>query len=421
MNPYRPYVVVNNVEPTFSITPEPTFETQPTISKSEIFETLRSILVTKYLTTFFVQPLEVAKTVCQVEEYLPKRTKIERDGKQTKESYDEDIPDGTEQEGLSDDEHEIYAYFETPTTEKAVTEQLAEKLCVDASGYVTDPSNLIERSYTIHSKRFSIKSIISELWEKEGARGLWKGHTISFLHNLLYSGLQSWLSATLSGALAIADPNIISPIDSVRPLLSLFIKSITSAISALILSPLDIARTKIILFPISSSSYLSSASETSGNSHKKFKPLTIRQCLKALPFYCPSSLILPTVCYVSLPPFVSSVLPLTFRNFLGSSPTLDAMVGLGTSAVQFLLKCPLEMVLRRAQAQYECNLPPQTIVPVGKYTGIVGTIWCLLSEEDPGKFGIEGLYRGWRVGIWGMSSTLALNYISSNLREEVEF
>ncbi|WBW73050.1 mitochondrial fusion protein Ugo1 [Schizosaccharomyces osmophilus] len=423
MNPYRPYVLANNLEVSSPTVTQSEFEPELQINGNEIFNALKSAVVTKYLTTFLIHPLEAAKTICQVEAYVPKDKSSHSKSTRTREEESEHTNHHDQFSDVSDDEQEINAYFESPSLDTIVNkEDLKEQICVEPSGYVNTSANTNTlHSFTISPSRYSIKSIISSLWEKEGAKGLWKGHTVTFLYNLLNSGFQTWLSATLSGFLSIPDPNIIPPVDSVRPLSSVFVKSFSSAISALVLSPLDIARTKIILFPIiSSSSSSDPASADSLNSSEK-KSLSTRRCLKSLPPYCPSFLIFPTVCYASLPSAISSLLPIAFRNFLGSSSLMDSFVGFTTSSLQFALQIPLETCLRRAQAQYQCDLPPQTIVPLGRYTGITGTVWCLLCEEDPGRFGIEGLYRGWRVGVWGVTSALALNFLSSNLREEVEF
>ncbi|EPY53229.1 fusion and transporter Ugo1 [Schizosaccharomyces cryophilus OY26] len=423
MNPYRPYVLANNLEVSPSTVPQPDFEPEIYINSNDIFDALKSAIVTKYLTTFLIHPLEAAKTICQVEAYLSKDKSAGSISRtRTREEEDEHTKQHDLFSDVSDDEQEINAYFESPSLDNTVNEDLKEKICVEPSGYVNTSAHANTlHTFTISPSRYSIKSIISSLWEKEGAKGLWKGHTVTFLYNLLYSGFQTWLSATFSGFLSIPDPNIMPPVDSVRPLSSVFVKSISSAISALVLAPLDIARTKIILFPITSSSSLSDPTAVNSfNSPHKTSLSTLR-CLKSLPPYCPSSLIFPTICYASLPTAISSLFPIAFRNFLGSSSIMDSFVGFTTSSLQFALQIPLETCLRRAQAQYQCDLPPQTIVPAGRYTGITGTVWCLLSEEDPGRFGIEGLYRGWRVGVWGITSALALNFLSSNFREEVEF
>ena len=63
----------------------------------------------------------------------------------------------------------------------------------------------------------------------------------------------------------------------------------------------------------------------------------------------------------------------------------------------------------------------ETTVKLGEYRGVMGTMWMIAREEGvrvnplvkgkKGKFkaekelkgqGIQGLWRGWRVGMWGL-------------------
>jgi fusion and transport protein UGO1 len=103
-----------------------------------------------------------------------------------------------------------------------------------------------------------------------------------------------------------------------------------------------------------------------------------------------------------------------------------------SKTVELFLKLPLETVLRRgqmavlkqetemirAQGKWEGDL--ETIVKVGDYRGVVGTMWLIVREEGvretpvkgKGKLkvthkemkgqGLPGLWRGWRVGMWGL-------------------
>lgn len=98
------------------------------------------------------------------------------------------------------------------------------------------------------------------------------------------------------------------------------------------------------------------------------------------------------------------------------------------------MKLPIETVLRRGQmsvvssSKYIGNEKGlETIVDVGPYRGTLATMWLIAHEEGvslgkengigkPGARavkksgrlgerkgqGIEGLWRGWRVGIWGL-------------------
>lgn len=94
--------------------------------------------------------------------------------------------------------------------------------------------------------------------------------------------------------------------------------------------------------------------------------------------------------------------------------------------MELFLKLPLETVLRRGQVQvftspaYVGDVKQlDTIVNAGQYHGTLGTMWLITREEgssitvtragQKGKKhgekkgqGMEGLWRGWRVGMWGL-------------------
>ena len=104
-------------------------------------------------------------------------------------------------------------------------------------------------------------------------------------------------------------------------------------------------------------------------------------------------------------------------------------------AVELVVKLPIETVLRRGQMDVARSTSRgkqmQTIVEVGPYRGLLGTIKSIVYEEgerggpaelvkgtagapamNVGKVGqerkrrkgqgFEGLWRGWRVGMWGL-------------------
>jgi fusion and transport protein UGO1 len=79
----------------------------------------------------------------------------------------------------------------------------------------------------------------------------------------------------------------------------------------------------------------------------------------------------------------------------------------------------------------------QTMVEVGPYRGVLGTMWSIVREEGTssqemavgagaGKMmkrgkkpdrkgqGIEGLWRGWRVGMWGLIGVWSAKAMSSS-------
>lgn len=80
-------------------------------------------------------------------------------------------------------------------------------------------------------------------------------------------------------------------------------------------------------------------------------------------------------------------------------------------------RLPLETVLRRAQATIgtpgQSGPPEKTLVPVGRYVGVVGTMWLIIKEEqgEGGLGGVEGLFRGWRMGFWPEVGLVILSFL----------
>jgi fusion and transport protein UGO1 len=174
--------------------------------------------------------------------------------------------------------------------------------------------------------------------------------------------------------------------------------------------------------------------------------------LRALPsLICPPTLAPITFLTTALPTFLSTTGPLFFRSFFHidpiTTPATSSLSAFLLSLAELFTKLPLETVLRRGHVAYlstsatrarMTTLPTsyslaaadmRTIVPVGPYKGIMGTMWTIVREEGtripvsqqvaaglgtatsrdtarrhpPRKGqGVHGLWRGWRVGFWGL-------------------
>lgn len=105
----------------------------------------------------------------------------------------------------------------------------------------------------------------------------------------------------------------------------------------------------------------------------------------------------------------------------------------GSQVAELAVKLPIETVLRRGQLAVAMETPegkqPPTIVDIGAYNGLLGTMRSIIYEEgesggsSPTEIakgakgtagmkvskekrrkgqGVEGLWRGWRVGMWGL-------------------
>lgn len=154
----------------------------------------------------------------------------------------------------------------------------------------------------------------------------------------------------------------------------------------------------------------------------------------------------------TIPTFLSTSTPLFLRSWLGIDPVITpATYSVSTflsSVGELFVRLPLETVLRRGQVStlYEHDrikereafnsfrLTPRhkkeipetewlrTVVDVGPYKGVFGTMWFIMREEGTSKTGpirpaaagkspfakvkkgqgMQGLWRGWRVGFWGI-------------------
>lgn len=155
---------------------------------------------------------------------------------------------------------------------------------------------------------------------------------------------------------------------------------------------------------------------------------------KQLPsWFCPTSLYLPTILHSICIPLFTHGTPLFLRSRLGIdqvlTPTTFSIATFLSSSLELFVKLPIETVLRRGQMAVLA--PPKqvqsqaldTIVDVGAYRGTVGTMWLIIKEEgrsmeesaasmrgikkarrlneNRGQ-GLRGLWRGWRVGMWGL-------------------
>jgi fusion and transport protein UGO1 len=311
-------------------------------------------------------------------------------------------------------------------------------------------------------KANSLLEVIAQLWQKESAWGVWKGTNVTFVYNFLLKTTESWTRSLLSALLNIPDPGLIGTgasgiggldiIDSPSPFMSLSVAVAATAIAATLLAPLDLVRTRLIVTPTAapprtiypSLSLLPSFSIPSG-----LLPVTLLHAI--VPTFLSSSTPLFLRSTLSIDPIVTPS-AYSFSTFLSSTAEL-------------FIRLPLETVLRRGQvavlqdhenarlaAEYR-HLPRdgrplkspaygmenedpavrsfKTIIDPGPYRGVLGTMWYIVRDEGvqvlgPGAAkamnehakgraatfstrtrirkgqGVHGLWRGWRVGFWGL-------------------
>lgn len=283
--------------------------------------------------------------------------------------------------------------------------------------------------------RSSLIGVISSLWAAEGAWGIWKGTNSTYLLSILSSTITSFTRSFISALLGLPDPGLsfqLSPpstyaggldiLSSPSPLTSLVVVISAAGIAGIVLAPLDIARTKLMLTP------------------SMHPPRSVLSTLRSLSSWTlPFSIAPVTILYAIIPTFISASTPLFLRSKLEVDPVLNpTLYTVATFIAQTLelgVRLPLETILRRGQVEVAFAESPsqklQTVVEVGPYRGLFGTMHSIVYEEGERELraesvrpvsggkgsrvvkaaqqrqkkkgqGFEGLWRGWRVGMWGI-------------------
>ncbi|KAG9229230.1 mitochondrial fusion protein-like protein [Amylocarpus encephaloides] len=383
----------------------------------------------KYFGLLLSQPFEVAKTILQV------RSQGDSDGG-TSFQAGKDMPSnpsrhrGSGYSGYPSDDSDPDepAYF-TSSAPSAATSSPSRQRRRRASSGGESPVSRIPScpSHQLSLKKAdSLLEVISQEWATEGAWGVWKASNATFLYSILLQTLEQWSRGLLSGIFNVPDtvPGLsisANLADSPYPWASLAV-SIGAAVGAgLILAPLDLVRTKLIL--------------TSTSTPKRSLVHNVRH----LPsYFCPANLTIPTILHSFVTPTINHSTPLLLRSHLGIDPILTpttySMATFMLRTAELFIKLPLETVLRRGQIAVLTNpmrsmgsdMALKTVVEPGPYKGVLGTMWSIVYEEGtPSSLeplvkgttiqsarrgnktlkkgqGIEGLWRGWRVGMWGL-------------------
>lgn len=254
-------------------------------STLESVRALTDQLMWKYSSVFLAQPFEVAKMVLQVrygavvERRLMPGIARRRGGsaesntrqhsRSTSGGYQREQAKTQETLPSDSEEEDEMSYFTStvpqtrqpkPWDEPSSTSRSPEGSTKSRSRRRRSASPREQDSRHPHykldlRKPDSLMEVLSQLWQREGAWGIWKGTNATFLHNLLLRTLESWLRGMLCAVLNLPDPSpgvvggggvIGGPdiLDSPSPLLSLGAAVVAAATAGLVLQPLDTVRTR---------------------------------------------------------------------------------------------------------------------------------------------------------------------------------
>ena len=122
--------------------------------------------------------------------------------------------------------------------------------------------------------------IIGALQAQDGLKGLWRGVNTTFIMDAMQLTLEAWFSGFFSSISGVPDPHFLDISHSTTPGASLVTAVTASVVTAVLLSPLSIIRTRMITTTFDT------------------KPRSVRTSLRNLEsFFIPSEVFLPTVLY----------------------------------------------------------------------------------------------------------------------------
>ncbi|KAL6878917.1 mitochondrial carrier domain-containing protein [Trichoderma novae-zelandiae] len=422
-------------------------------SSPSVVESARELvdeLIWKYMSVLLGQPFEVAKMILQARDQDEKAALVVA-AEPEPPAPAPPLPSraGSAFEG-EESEGEEPAYFTTsdpaipnpwnpnqPQVEKRPNSRRAESPLQSP----TTPKKVpVTPEHFLNLRRPAVLDVIGQLWQRDGAWGVWKGANATFLYTVLQSLLENWSRSFLSAIFNVPDLGFKDNIDrlvdiaSPYPWASLLVAAAAAVTTSLVLAPLDLVRTRLIL-----------------TNPFKGQRRTIAS-LRALPsYYCPPTIVLPTILHSLVNPIFTLSTPLALKTkFMLTSeiaPMTFSAAKFFASSVGILIKLPLETVLRRGQlsvlsepeyleALNDDEPALETIVPIGKYYGTFGTMYHIVTEEGTREIppkpvvskrgkaktknlqpthkkgqGVEGLWRGWRIGWWGLVGLWMANMV----------
>ncbi|QRW27185.1 mitochondrial carrier protein [Rhizoctonia solani] len=309
----------------------------------------------QYATTAIAMPFEVGKVLLQIQ-WVPK----DHVGL----APNELISDEKEEDALSDASGD--SYFHDPDEPRSrIRLEPTQPRLADEEGYV------------------GVWGMMKRVgrWQTEGWLSLWKGQLTSCIIDVLSAFLQPVALSLLSLAFMPSDPTLsFSLSDTSRPVKPLVVTVASHLLTGIILSPLDLVRTRLI-------------AQTSLSSHKTYSgPLAaLREIYHKegglAGMYLHPHLLIPTVIENTLRPLLALSAPLFIERTLfvteESHPVAYQAAELLFSSATLLLTLPIETARRRLQIQSRGSGKFQACVETrpSPYTGVADVLWKVLTEE----------------------------------------
>ncbi|KAG9014836.1 hypothetical protein FRB94_008994 [Tulasnella sp. JGI-2019a] len=340
-----------------------------------------------YAGTAVVMPFEVAKTLLQVQ-WIPKE---DIEDVMEPPEVPQILPGDKDEDAMSDTS--TSSYFRDPEAYAGAArfEPSPQAKLADEDGYPIHRStdHLTRPSYIIPAGPSDgvwgmVRRIAS--WKTEGYLGLWKGQLTATILDTLSSSLQPAVLSLLYTIQTGPDP--VPPYS----LGTLALPVLSHAITAHLLSPLDLLRTRLICQP-SSAPTLSlpvSLLPIAPLAHLISREGGLRAT------YIHPQLLIPSILDNTIRPLLSLSAPIVIHHYTGleaeSSPVLFGLAELVWSIASLSITLPIETVRRRLQLQSRAvglengtQAGWRTAACVETrptpYVGVVDCVYRILTEE----------------------------------------
>lgn len=388
-----------------------------TSDKSKPGMFLRSVAVgaaLQFSSTCLAMPFEVGKLLLQVQ-WVPREDvwrrmhvpipRPRRTRSQLAEIDDGDDPWADSGKGDADwDDDDASHYFRDPSGKGGERPPPRKPRRTDSSGYVIPDDAYDNDARSEFTMPVVVKGGVWEMMKavargKEGWLGLWKGTWTTFLLDSATSLLQPVITSVMS----LFAPKALSPVPiafSPFPLRTLTLMVASHLITGVILSPLDLIRTRLV-------------AQSTLPKHRKYSgPLdALRKIIREeggwRTTYLAPTLLVPTLIDCFFRPLLSLMAPLVIENTLrldpAAGPISYALAELALSTLALGVTLPLETVRRRLQLQFHEPLRarrPGTLTPLPSsastahkglrtcvearpvaYTGVTEAIYRIITEE----------------------------------------
>ena len=344
----------------------------------------------QYTSTAIAMPWEVARTLLQVQ-WIPKESEL-----------DTDVEEEEEEEEESDEEAENHdSYFADPDATPTLATSRSNP--VHSTPLSEEPEPPVSHIFLLpsHGVWPTIKRITRQ--PTEGYLALWKGLLTSSFTEVLGSTLQPLIHGIL---LPVPEPLPFHHSNS-----SIFLALTSHLITGIILSPLDLVRTRLIVQPLNPPKGSTPPNVTyTGPIHALHSIYTNEGGLRGL--YTHPHLLIPTILDNALRPLVSITFPPMILETLGLGYAADdpennrvlwGLAELGGSFLGLLVMLPVETVRRRLQVQIrresdqlegaskegyleEAGMTSCVRLRPRPYHGVIDCLWRILTEEKSDPF-----------------------------------